>query len=69
MYICVCNAVTDSDIHTAVDGGVRNLKQLRKATGCGSTCGCCKEKADEVLALALTEKMVAQSLLPVMQLA
>ena len=49
MYICFCNAVTDSDIRVAVDGGVRNLKQLGKATGCSIACGCCKEMAVEVL--------------------
>ncbi|GMR15231.1 MAG: hypothetical protein BMS9Abin30_0855 [Gammaproteobacteria bacterium] len=69
MYICFCNAVTDSDIRTAVEGGVRNLKQLGKATGCSSACGSCKEIAVEVLEKALTEKTQAQSLLPMMQLA
>ncbi len=69
MYVCVCNAVTDSDIHAAVDGGVRNFKQLRKMTGCSSTCGCCKELAVEVFEQALTNKMEAKNLLPVMQLA
>jgi len=69
MYICFCNAVTDTDIRTAVDGGVRNLKQLGKATGCSSACGCCKEMAVEILEQALTEKMQVQSSLPMMQLA
>ncbi len=67
MYICVCNAVTDTDIRTAVAGGVRDLKQLRKTTGCASTCGNCKEMATEVLARALTEKSEAQGLLAMMQ--
>jgi len=69
MYVCVCNAVTDSDIDAAVDNGVRNFKQLRKVTGCSSTCGRCKELAVEVLEQALTHKMEAKSLLPVLQLA
>jgi bacterioferritin-associated ferredoxin len=69
MYVCVCNAVTDSDIRIAVDSGVRNLKQLGKATGCGSSCGCCKEMAVDVLEQALTEKMEASCLFPVLQLA
>lgn len=67
MYICVCNAVTDSDIRTAVDGGVRNLKQLGKATGCGNGCGCCKEMAVSVLECALAEKSETQSLFSVLQ--
>ena len=69
MYICICNAVTDSDIRLAVNDGVRNLKQLGRTTGCGSTCGSCKEMAVKVLEQALTEKMAAPSLLPLMQLA
>lgn len=69
MYVCVCNAVTDSDIRTAVDSGVRNMKQLGKATGCGSACGYCKEMAVDVLEQALNEQMEAQCLFPMLQLA
>lgn len=69
MYVCVCNAVTDSDIRKAVDGGVRNMKQLRQTTACGVSCGSCNEMAVEVLQQALTETRVLQSLLPIMQLA
>ena len=69
MYVCVCNAVTDSDIRTAVDSGVRNMKQLGNATGCGSECGCCKEMAVDVLEQALTEKVEARCLFPMLQLA
>jgi len=67
MYICLCNAVTESDIRTAVDSGVLNLKQLGKMTGCSKTCGCCEGLAAEALERALTEKLEAQSLLPMMQ--
>ena len=69
MYVCICNSVTDSDIRNAVDNGVRNMKQLRRTTGCGSSCGCCKDLAVEFIQQALTEKRENQSLLPVMQLA
>ena len=67
MYVCVCNAVTDSDIRQAVDDGVRSLKQLKRNTGCSSTCGCCREVASEVLQQALAEKREASTLLPLMQ--
>ncbi|MFC1777869.1 bacterioferritin-associated ferredoxin [Pseudomonadota bacterium] len=69
MYVCVCNAVTDSDIRNAVDHGVRNLGQLRQATDCGATCGSCNETALEVLHQALTTKRQSESMLPIMQLA
>jgi len=67
MYVCVCNAVTDSDIRNAVSDGVRNLRQLKRATGCGSTCGCCRQEAVDVLQQALSEKRDSRCLLPVIQ--
>ena len=69
MYICVCNAVTDSDIRKAADNGVRNMRQLSQATGCGSTCGCCRELAVETLQQAVSETREYQLCLPVMQMA
>lgn len=69
MYVCVCNAVTERDIHEAVDSGVQNMKQLTRMTGCSSTCGCCQDMAAEVLADAMAEKRDFKSLLPVLQMA
>jgi len=69
MYVCVCNAVSDSDIRNAVDEGVRNLRQLKRTTGCGSTCGCCQVMAADLLQQALSEKRKSPNLLPVMQIA
>lgn len=69
MYVCVCNAVTDSDIRTAIDRGVRNMQQLGQATGCGRECGCCQEMAVDIIEQALTEKMAAHSLFARLQLA
>ena len=69
MYVCICNAVTDTDIREAVDEGVRNMRQLRQATGCANTCGSCAETAAETLQQALSTRRNTQSLLPVLQLA
>ena len=69
MYVCVCNAVTDSDIRNAVDDGVCTLRQLRQKTGCASTCGCCKEMAVETLQQALADNWNSRVELPVMQMA
>jgi bacterioferritin-associated ferredoxin len=67
MYVCICNAVTDSDIRKAVHEGVWNFKQLSRTTGCGSSCGCCKEMAVDILQQALVVKR--QGRLPVLQIA
>jgi len=69
MYVCICNAVTDSDIRNAVEDGVRNMKQLGQATGCSSTCGCCRETAIEVLQQALAESRDFRQMLPGIQMA
>jgi bacterioferritin-associated ferredoxin len=69
MYVCICNAVTDSDIRKAVADGVCNLGQLRQATGCGTTCGCCKELAGEVLQQSLAETRETPLMLPGLQMA
>jgi len=69
MYVCVCNAVTDSDIRNAVDNGVCTIRQLRQKTGCTSTCGCCKELAVEILQQAMADTRESRFELPVMQMA
>jgi bacterioferritin-associated ferredoxin len=49
MYVCICNAVTESDVREAVRQGVRSLRVLASETGCGTNCGRCARTAAEVL--------------------
>lgn len=49
MYICVCQAVTDSDIQQAVKNGARTLKDLRRDLKVGIECGLCAEAARKCL--------------------
>jgi len=70
MYVCLCKAVTDSDIHNAVNGGVRTMRQLARQTGCSSNCGRCAVTAAEILGQATTQSqavldVVAQTTEPV----
>ncbi len=41
MYVCVCQAVTERQIHQAVRDGARTLKDLRRDLGVTSECGRC----------------------------
>ncbi|MBA3581709.1 MAG: (2Fe-2S)-binding protein [Gammaproteobacteria bacterium] len=43
MYICICKAVTDHDIHAAIDAGATDLPQLQAELGVGTCCGACKD--------------------------
>lgn len=41
MYVCVCAAVTERQIHQATQGGARTLQDLREDTGIAVECGRC----------------------------
>jgi bacterioferritin-associated ferredoxin len=45
MYVCICNAVRQSTLESAVQNGV-SFAQFRAQTGCSSTCGTCMEDAE-----------------------
>lgn len=41
MYICLCNALTDSRIEEAVAGGAHRPRDVYGACGCRAQCGTC----------------------------
>ena len=53
MYICICKAVTDGQIRSAVEDGVTSMSGLRESLGCTGQCGKCgrhvKQVRDEAL--------------------
>lgn len=49
MYVCVCNAVTERDIGSAVAEGCCSLRELRDQLGVGNCCGRCTGCARDVL--------------------
>ena len=49
MHVCVCNAVTDSQIREAAQGGARTLRDLRQQLGVTRDCGRCATCAHECL--------------------
>lgn len=57
MYVCVCKAVTERQIHQAVGAGACTLRQLRDRLGVAAGCARCAECARDVLQAALTEQV------------
>ena len=55
MYVCVCNAVTESAIRSAVEDGARSLRDLSFRTGCSTQCGRCVSLARKVMDEALED--------------
>lgn len=62
MFVCICNAVRDRDIRSAVDDGVTTMRELQMQLGVSATCGKCAPCAREILSECLTEKIPAESL-------
>ncbi|HAC35207.1 MAG TPA: bacterioferritin [Gammaproteobacteria bacterium] len=49
MYVCVCKAVTDSQVEQSIHGGADTLEVLQEQLGVGSECGRCCEYANNML--------------------
>ncbi|WP_375500146.1 bacterioferritin-associated ferredoxin [uncultured Jatrophihabitans sp.] len=49
MYVCICHAVTDTQIHRAVDTGADSLEQIGRTTRAGTSCGTCHDHIDEIV--------------------
>jgi len=56
MYVCVCNAVTEKDIHSAALNGARRMRDLRGCLGIGTDCGACCCHAKQCLDSALEQQ-------------
>ena len=49
MYVCVCHAVTDSQVRQAVHQGATMMRDLRQQLGVASECGRCACCARDIL--------------------
>ena len=49
MYVCICNAITDSEIRGAADLGARSLDDLSSTLGVATCCRRCADCATCVL--------------------
>jgi len=45
MYVCVCNAVTESEIRQAMELGAQSLQDLKHSLGVAANCGKCASSA------------------------
>jgi bacterioferritin-associated ferredoxin len=54
MIVCVCKAVSDRHIRSAVNGGVSSVIELSRKTGLGTCCGKCVPEARATLAECLS---------------
>lgn len=44
MYVCICNALTESQVEEALSSGPTSVSEVYEVLGCKPQCGgCCKE--------------------------
>jgi bacterioferritin-associated ferredoxin len=49
MYVCICNAITDHEIRSAVSLGARSLSDLQSTLGVATCCGRCADCARAIV--------------------
>jgi bacterioferritin-associated ferredoxin len=49
VYVCICAAVSDRQLASAVAAGADSLEKLGMELGVGTGCGCCRETAQRML--------------------
>ncbi|MET8156154.1 (2Fe-2S)-binding protein [Sphaerisporangium sp. NPDC005289] len=57
MYVCICRAVTENEVHDCIASGARSARQIRDLTGAGGDCATCVRKICAMLKRA--EELVA----------
>jgi bacterioferritin-associated ferredoxin len=50
MYACICNAVTDDQVITAIDRGADTVEAVGDATRAGTCCGGCRDHLEDLIA-------------------
>ena len=54
MYVCLCKAVSDSEVGEAIAEGARTVDAVGSACGAGTGCGACRPMIHEMIELSGT---------------
>lgn len=49
MYICICKAVSDSDLQQMVQSGARSADDIEQRCGAGGDCGSCRDDIEDLV--------------------
>ena len=55
MYVCVCFAVTKSELETAIVGGARTTAEVTAKCRAGGDCGACLRLIDREIQRVITQ--------------
>lgn len=57
MYLCICNALSETRVRKVVDGGARCLGEVYLALGCKPQCGKCVDEVRAMLPAAERDRL------------
>jgi bacterioferritin-associated ferredoxin len=60
MYVCICAAVTEHELHGCIRAGARTVEDIGEACGAGTGCGTCLDRIDVLLAASLGQGELAE---------
>jgi bacterioferritin-associated ferredoxin len=49
MWVCICHAVTDREVHAAIDAGAATRDAVTTACGAGGDCGSCHHMIEQMI--------------------
>ncbi|MFF4772984.1 (2Fe-2S)-binding protein [Microtetraspora fusca] len=49
MFVCICRAVTEDEVHDCIAAGAKSARQVRDMTGAGGDCALCVRKVCAML--------------------
>ncbi len=61
MYVCICKAVTEGQLESAINQGLCTRKQLFECFGVGGDCGKCKKELNALLHGQAAYKLMSAS--------
>ncbi|MGW0038921.1 (2Fe-2S)-binding protein [Gordonia sp. NPDC003376] len=50
MFVCICRAVTEDEVHEHCDSGARTVDAISDKCGAGEGCGTCLERLHAIVA-------------------
>lgn len=54
MYVCICMAVTEAEVHDCIAGGASTTDAVGEGCGAGTGCGSCRQRIERLLAARRT---------------
>jgi bacterioferritin-associated ferredoxin len=60
VYVCVCHAITESEVTASVEAGATTVQALGERTGAGTSCGMCHDHLHAVIVGRATSRAEAR---------